>query len=902
MGDGLKGVGQDTIFLMIGMLIFVITAVVVYMLIGGPYCDDMAKKTTNNIKAAVDVVAKTGTFTKDSPYTTYAMLCQNKVGSPLTLNIFDYKVFTAPEYMVYWEHFPEAPSNIAEGMYKFDESYPFSKNMAQLVAVNIGLSFFSGTLSSLSKTKVGTVVKDFSSKISKTAAGKVANVFLGSAVKTVTMPFKIINYMSSMIANRAVKSVRFLVDASGLGPKVIGKYITSKTTPNLFGRVVGTGFIKSMIDNGLVESAEIAVEEGGKELAVKIVRVADRDGRAIEKALVPATKRAELRDTVDELLKSSVEEERIMGKNLKEFFAYADDEVNLPSEAVSFRRILSASEGVGEKTGFNALVGGSMEAASKSFDEAAKNMAARYGLYAHRPITVFFDQSGITKFSKKISAVDVFRKMKFFDDAGNPTPIISGMKKKFSDMKITTRLETEDQLAAATEKFFVKDGSMIIAGAETDTAMLSFLESEVKNGVDGPGTGVAKDAYQKLLAGTASESEISSIASKFHTNYIDELRASGVSEDVIASAEKKLSTPQYSKRMVRDFQDEFSRAKNIRVDPDDPTKGFIDQDQALEISMLSASWKREPESLALMAEDKYASMPYRVYEELGGWTAKSTSAFVKTNIEAFTIGTYAENEVKYAYLKSPNAGCESNTVCLNQKTVEQKKEDVKESEIKEYEDAYVVSKSVMVRLKRDGFTSPLGAGIGAFSFEKSPRFHLVSPCLAELNFYSSGTDADTGKPLVIADVNKCPAPGRSNYCYFDEGKFNEMAAGFYGALACSVIADFGKLAVVGFLLQPACSSIEMKTEYDTTWPFQPFQPLRNKDMNVLNCQIDRNPKEAAKLMVTACCGTAQCTADFVCSGLDYAEKNRKICGQDKCTLGDLSKMAGLDYKSTCGCV
>ncbi len=887
----LKGIGQDTVFLMIGMLILVITAVVVYMIIGGPYCDDMAKKTANNIKIAVETVAKTGTFTKDSPYTTYAMLCQNKVGSPLTLNLADYKVFSTPEYMIYWEHFPEAPSNILEGMYKFDESYPFSKNMAMLIATNMGLSLFSGTLSSLSKIpKVGTAVKDFSSKISKSAAGKIAKVFLSPitvGVKAAMVPLKIINYMSELASKGAVRSIKFLVDTSG-----IGKYLTAKTTPDIFGRVMGVGFIKSMADNGLVESVEITAAEGGRELAVKIIRAADKDGRMIEKALVPTAKRAELRDTVNELLQSPVEEERLMGKNLQEFFAYADNEVGLPSEEVSFKRILSASEGDGAKAGFHALVGGSMKAAKESFDESAKIMAARYGLYAHRPIAVFFDQSGITQFSKKVNAVDVFRRMRFFDESGGLVDDVAvNIKKSFSEFKITTRLNTEDDFAAATEKFFAKDGNVIVAAADTDTAMLSFFESEMKNGLAGPGTGVAKDAYRKLIAGTASESEITSIASKFHTNYISELRAAGVLEDAIAEAENKLSTPQYSKRLVRDFQDEFSRAKNIRVDPADPSK-LIDTDEALEISMLSASWKREPEQLALMAEDKYASIQ---------WEGKNTIKFVKMNIESFMAGTYAENEVKYAYLKSPNAGCESNTVCLNQKTVEQKKEDVKESEIKEYEDVYAVSKNVMVRLKRDGFTSPLGAGVGAFVFEKNPRFHIVAPCLAQMSFYSDGTDKETGRPLITADVDKCPTPGRSNYCYFNEGKFNEMAAGFYGALACSVIADFSKTVLVGFLMGPACSSIEMVTEADTTWPFMPFQPLRNKDMSILNCQIDKNPKDAAKMMVTTCCGVAQCTADFVCSGVDYAEKNRKICGQDRCTLNDLAKVAGLDYKNACGC-
>ena len=77
-----------------------------------------------------------------------------------------------------------------------------------------------------------------------------------------------------------------------------------------------------------------------------------------------------------------------------------------------------------------------------------------------------------------------------FDD------VAENIRKSFSDLKITTRLNTEDDFAAATEKFFTKDGNAIVAAADTDTAMLSFFESEMKNGLDGPGTGVAQAPAQ----------------------------------------------------------------------------------------------------------------------------------------------------------------------------------------------------------------------------------------------------------------------------------------------------------------------------------------------------------------------------------------------------------------------
>ncbi|MBI3413676.1 MAG: hypothetical protein HY051_06405 [Candidatus Aenigmarchaeota archaeon] len=918
-----KGFGQDQVFLLAGIVILVITSFLIYTLIGGPYCDDLAKRTANNIKNAVQTVAVTGTYTKDSPYTTYAMLCQNKVGSPLTLNPVDYRAFSTPEYMIYWEHFPESPTGLAEGSYKFDESYPFTKNFAQIAATNIGLSMFSGTLSVISKTKIGKTTTDFASKISKNAAGKVGSVFLPKTLvdiarKPITISAKVIKYMEDAIATKTKAAIRFIVDASRITDvlSIPGKYITSSTSPKLFGRVTGIGFLGAMTDNGLIETVDVTTAEG-IEKAVRTIRVVDPGDPAkfIEKAVVPSGKRTDLDELINGvpdtktgkrtggLLQSAAQEEQEMGRNLQKFFAYSGAEIaggqQIDTATTTFKRIVLDSEekiAKGEQKGFYELVGKAMDESSKAFDASARAMAAKYGLYAHRPITVFFDQSGITQFSKKTNAADVFRRLEFFDDAGKPTPIIDGIKKKFSDLKITTQLETEGQFAGAVEKFFVRDGKAILAGAQTDTSMFIFLETEAKKGVQGGVPSVSKGAYERLLEGGASGKDIQEISAAFKADYLNELKGAGLGQDVIDSAGNKLSIPDYADRLVRDLQLEIKRAKKIKVDPADPASPFIDKDEMLEISMLSASWKREPESLALMADDRYDFLPYQIYNDLGGWQAKGTTKFLKLNMQGYVVSD-VENDLKYSYLKSPNAGCESNTVCLNQKGVEQKKVDVAEEQIKDYETAYVVSKSVDLKLKRHGPTSPLGAGVGAFSFQENPRFHLVSPCLAEMKFYESETEDG----VVIADVDKCPTPGRSNYCYFDEGKFNEMASGFYGSLVCSVIADFGKFALVGFLLQPACSSIEVWTEYDTTWPFRPFQPLRKEHMNILQCNIEKNPKDAAKLAVKACCGIAQCTGDFVCSGIDYAEKNRLICGADKCTLEQLSKTTGEDYKIACGC-
>ncbi|MBI1972152.1 MAG: hypothetical protein HYS53_02525 [Candidatus Aenigmarchaeota archaeon] len=892
-----KGFGQDQVFLLAGILILFITAYVIYTLIGGPYCDDLAKKTANNIKVAVDTVATTGTYTKDSPYTTYAMLCQNKVGSPLTLNPVDYRALSTPEYMIYWEHFPESPENLAQGLYKFDESYPFTKNMAQIIGINMGLSLFSGTLSSLKASGIGGQI---ASKVSKTRAGEVAEYFAKGAkiiATPITLPLKGVEYLGGLATKGLTNSMKFIFEVTGVDKIVLSakKWITAKTAPNIFGRTVGLGFLKTMDDNGLIEVIKIQddlAEELGDQFAVKMVNAEDTaTGELVQKAVVPAGKRAELQNLINKLGSSAVEEEKQMGRNLDSFFAYKAADVALQNEItdlskITFRKIVQDSETADK--GFYGLMNGAMKKAKESFDANSRKMAARYGLYPSRPITSFFEQTGIKRFSKSVDAIPVFRSMRFFDDQGNLLPEISeNIQKRFAGLKLETQITDPDSMAAITGKFFASDKA-IIAGAETDTAIFSFLESSLKTATDGAGTGVTSGAYGRFLSGTATDGDVASIASKLRSSYITELKAAGVGDDVIESVNKKFDVPNYGKRLLRDYESELKLANSITGDADD----------ALEIAKFSASWKREPEMLALMAKDEYEFLPYAIYDSLDGWSPKGTSKFIKMNVMGYAASD-VEDELKYSYLKSPNAGCESNTVCLNQKGVEQRKSDVAEERIKDYETVYVVSKAVDLKLKRDGFTSPLGAGLGAFSFEKNPRFHLVSPCLAQISFYEDGSK--NGEPVVIADVDKCPTPGRSNYCYFDEGKFNEMAAGFYGSLACSVIADVGKLAVYGWLLQPACNSIEMWTEYDTTWPFRPFEPLKNIDMNILQCNIEKNPKDAAKLAMRACCGIAQCTGDFVCSGVDYAEKNALICGANKCTLGQLAKAAGEDYKTVCGC-
>ncbi|MBI2085155.1 MAG: hypothetical protein HYT71_01430 [Candidatus Aenigmarchaeota archaeon] len=889
-----KGFGEDQVFLLVGILILVITSYMIYMLIGGPTCDDLAKRTANNIKVAVDSVATTGTYTKDSPYTTYAMLCQNKVGDPLTLNPFQYRVFSAPEYMIYWEHFPNAPNNIVEGLYKFDESYPFTKNTAQIIGITLATSFISGTFSSLKAAKNLGITDEVLAKTEGTKMGDAIRLFgktKDAVMAPFTYPVRGIKYLLSL-PGKGMKALYTITGLKGIVDDGV-KYITSKTAPKIFGHQVSLGFLASMADNGLIEASNV-----GEELAVNIIKVTDdATGEVIEKAVVPVGRRAELKTVVDGLIGSADDAEKQAGLALKRYFAYTDDDFakSLGSSQSKFEDIILKSD-VDDK-GFYGLVSGASKAAEEQFDANAKIMASRYGLYSSRPITSFFEQSGITKFSNKITATDVFRRMDFFvtDDAGKAVlkpEMLEKIQSSFKELKIQTQLTDPDKITDATGRFFTSSES-IVAGAETDTAMLSYAETFLKNAKDGPATGIKLDALEHFFKGTASDDEIASISSKFSTGYLQEMKDAGVSQEIIDSASKKLSTANYGRRLLRDYSSELKLAQGVTVDTN----------EVYEIAKLSAAWKREPEQLALMADEKYTFIPYAIYEKIGGWSPKATSKFIKVNIESYGLNEM-ENNLKYLYLKSPNAGCESNTVCLNQKGVEQKKSDVSEDQVKDYETMYAVSKNVMVRLDRGGFTSPIGAGIGAFSFDKEPRFHLVSPCLAKLSVYEDAdnpTDGETGRPLVKVNVDPCPVTGHSNYCYFPTSKFNEMAAGFYGSLACSIVADIGKAALFGFVLQPACSGIQIKTEYDTTWPFSPFQPLKSADMNVLNCEIQKNPKDAAKLMVTACCGLAKCDGSYVCSGNNYADKNQAICGKDKCTMGDLSKMSGLDYKSACGC-
>ncbi|MBI4135833.1 hypothetical protein HY477_03805, partial [Candidatus Uhrbacteria bacterium] len=703
------------------------------------------------------------------------MLCQNKVGSPLTLNPFAYRVFATPEYMIYWEHFPDSPNNIVEGLYKFDESYPFTKNTAQIIGINLATSLFSGTLSSLKK--VG-ITEEIAKKITGSKLGTVAEYFgKGAKVLTapITYPLKAVNYLLELTGKAVAlpfKAIYTVTGAKGLVEKGI-KYITSKTAPQIFGHQVSLGFLKSMVDNGLVEFSE-----SGGELLVHTVQVTDSTtGKTLEKAVVPVGRRAELKTVVDGLVGSADDAERQAGQALKNYFAYTDDDFtkSVGSSQSKFEDIILKSDE--DAPGFYSLVRSASRSAEEQFAANAKKMAESYGLYSSRPITSFFEQSGITKFSNKITAADVFGKMDFFVDDGTGKAVLKPemldkIQSRFKELKIQTQLTDPDKITAATGRFFASSEA-IVAGAETDTAMLSYGETFLKNAKGGPAAGIKSEALENFFKGTASDDEIADISSKFSTGYLQELKDTGVGQEVIDSASKKLSAPGYANSLLKDYSSELKLVQGVTADPN----------QAYEIAKLSAAWKREPEQLAMMSDEKYNFIPYAIYDKAGGWVPKATSEFIKVNMESYALSEMEDN-LKYLYLKSPNAGCESNTVCLNQKGVEQKKSDVSEDRVKDYETMYAVSKDVMVRLDRGGFVSPIGAGVGAFSFDKNPRFHLVSPCLAKLSVYEDGIDkhdtvsgaADdgtgkvvvtqttgdgTGRPLIKIKVDACPTPDHS---------------------------------------------------------------------------------------------------------------------------------------------
>ncbi len=916
-----KGFGEDQVFLLVGILILGITAYVVYTMIGGPTCDDLAKRTANNVKVAVDNVVTRGTYTEEYPYTTYAMMCQNKVGSPLTLNIADYRAFAGPEYMIYWEHFPESPENIAQSLIAFDETTPFTKNFAQLAAINYGLSFVSGTASKIAKSKLGTGVKDFASKLSKSKAGKIANVFFAStkwAAVPVWGPFKLVSYIDGLAKKGANKGFRFITAKTG-----VGKVINKETMHKIYGRVAGISFVKSVTENGLAESAETL-----SGTTVKMVTVKKTGGIAVDKAVVStnvadvldengkvigtATYRKQMSDLIDGsdgLLASSIDEEKQMGAVLEDSFYYgqSDDIIVVDSRLVTIDEMTTQKVGgvIGDldvsddalknARGFDAMVRSNVRTAEDAYSIAATKLADS-GLMAARPISGIVDSVAMSKISDDAVGRDVIASTGLFTKtAGNKIVPSDKAIKLYDDYAVRTGgavpkaiRETPD-VAYENMKGFLKSGDFLVPSFESDAAMPYLFEAH------------ARESFQKSSPlftrmvnepGKITSSELDEIAVDF-TNRIETYATThGYPPDVtnVIVGRLKANNGEGARKVAAQYLEALRNTKALPA-------GAIDSahvlDDTLEFASLEASMKSSPAMLVAMTDDT-ATVIAKAGKKP---TDKDWIDLIRLDAYTFLGPNYVENQVKYSYLKGSNAGCESNTVCLNQKNVEQKKADVSEGNIAKYETAYVVQKDTDVKLKRDGFTSPIGAGFGAFVFQKTPRFHLVSPCLAEMNFYES----EDG--VVMADVNKCPTPGKSNYCYFDEGKFNEMAAGFYASLTCSIVADSLKpLAGVGFLVQPACASMEIFTEYDTTWPFRPFEPLKKEDMNIAQCNIEKNPKAAAKLAMTACCGIAQCTGNFICSGIDYAEKNKMICGADKCTLEQLAKITGEDYKEVCGCV
>ncbi len=927
-----KGFGQDQVFLLAGILILVITAWLIYTLIGGPYCDDLAKRTANNIKIAVDTVAKTGSYTKYSPYTTYAMLCQNKVGDPLSIfNPADiakvpseglgtlmpdapgYRAFAGPEYMIYWEHFPESPKNLASGFVVFDETTPFTKNFAQFAAINYGLGFVSGTASLIARSKIGTGVSNFASKITKSKAGKIANIFFtGAKWATVPVwgPFKLTSYIDDLAKRGVNKGFRFITAKTG-----IGKLINKDTMHKIYGKITGVSFVKSVTENGLVESVETS-----SGTAVKMVTVKKTGGTAVDKVSVStntaddldengkvirtATYRKRMSDLIDGpdgLLASGIDEEKQMGAVLEDAFYYgqSDDIIVVDPRPVTIDDVIGDADSITDiknARGFRTMVKANMLTGEEAYSSVITKLADN-GLMAARPISGITDSVAMAKIGDDTIGKDVAASTGLFtkttDNKLVPSPKAVELYDDYAEQtgRAVPReiIETPDK-AYENMKGFLKSGDFLVPSFESDAAMPYLFEAHARESFK-----ANKALFTKMVNNPidVTAAELDDIAVDFANRVEEHAVTHGYPPDVTNTIVGRLKANNHegAKRAASQYLEALKNTKALPA-------GTIDSahvlDDTLEFASLEASMKSSPAMLVAMTDETATVMP-KAGKKPGD---KDWIDLIRMDAYTFLGPDYVEEQVKYSYLRSAHAGCESNTVCLNQKNVEQKKVDVEEDQIREYETAYVVSKNVDVKLKRDGFSSPIGAGFGAFVFKDNPRFHIVSPCLAQIKFYESETEDG----VVIADVDKCPTPGRSNYCYFDEGKFNEMAVGFYSTLTCSVIADSLKpLAGFGFLVQPACASIEIFTEYDTTWPFRPFQPLRKEDMNILNCNIEKNPKDAAKLAIKACCGIAQCTGNFECSGIDYAEKNRLICGADKCTLEQLAGVTGEDYKTACGC-
>ncbi|MFH1105951.1 MAG: hypothetical protein V1731_01940 [Candidatus Aenigmatarchaeota archaeon] len=882
----MKATAEDTTYLVVGIIMLILVAYLIYSLIGGGDCDALAKRSANNVRNAIETVATTGTYTAENPYPTFVMLCQQHVESPLTLSALTY-----PEYMIYWEHFPESPSNIGESLIYFDESYPFTKNFAQLAGFSYGSAIVTGTLGKLAKA-VYKATKPFAEAVTPSSVQKIFKaVFIGikwtvTGTERLATPFIAV---AKYLGDVTVQPIRYILQHSGLT-----KLIKVNTIQTIMEKGYGHGIVNAMADNLIVESVETA---GKKQIKTVLVEEA---GITYRKAVLTQSKWEEVSLAISELKNSAKEGDQAIAEVFEKSFASPDEAERLGSRYIDVEDLVKNPN----HEGFDRLIKDSMTQAGSDFKKSMTLLSKEKGVY-QRPINALTDPDGILEITEETND-HVWDLLKLTESTPEGRTLDRGILDKISiynskvlneEMKIPTN---PAKLRQALRNAFSKGATGLPVG-DTKASMVSSLQSFFKEGVTSTNRETS-ELYTKLLTKGSQEltgPQKDEVMRSFIEFYRKELVDSEVPLEIVNSFDKKFfgdagysptREPIYSLLGTNNFMDSF--VNDFRNLLKDAGKEGIDlagkdADKYMETAMLANIWKLDPETIVNLLED--------VQFQLAG-----TKKLVVLNIESFFGPDYLENQLKYSYLKDEFAGCSvDNLVCLNLKGIEQKAVDMTKEEQAQFETAYKVSTSVYVELKRG---NPIIPGtIGQVELTENPRFHLVSPCLARVSFYNTG-ELVNDKPVIMASVDKCPDTEKSNYCYYDEDSFRTSAAWFWGSMACSIGADILKPAFgIGFGLQIICATGEIKGEYDTAWPFPPFEPLLKDDMNLAKCEVEKNPVAAAKLLLTSCCRLAQCNPSYECLGAQYSDSNSKICGKPVCTLQDLANKAGMDYRQACSC-
>lgn len=914
----MRGTSEDTTYLVAGIIILLIVAFLIYSLIGGD-CGPLAQRSASNIRNAIETVATTPGYTKENTYPTFVMLCQKNVKNPITLNPFDSKALTYPEYMIYWEHFPESPS-IASSFVVMDESYPFTKNFAQIAAISYGSTAVFGTFGLLAKSaKFASVAGKFKTILpdKESVVGKLTGKVFGAAKKVMTTGGKVVfapliwsHEALSYMAKRGEYAFKKLIF-----DRTVKKYLTARTVSEAYGKSHAYGILSVLSKSGaeLEEKGLLdAVENAGTgEILVKMIKTDDGIKAAVKKE-----KWGDLGSIIEELEKSDQDVEKNLAALLKKNFAspgeYDEAMKNGRAELMNFEKIIDEAEG--GKKGFAEFISTAMEQAKTRFKSKLDEIAETKGMHSGRPVMEMLDTRAVKDLTENDNAL--FQIGEVIDQVTREEAGRNGIRmvkrtpeggyeltREFkaeidqwaqSFHRSELKIKNLDDLKTKLKDAF-KSGRVAMSGAERDSAMIVSFESWIRKSLASDETpGRLKSLlteFDDYGTGTAlSKSENEELGQFFKNAYKEELKENKVKDEFVEAAFKRLSknagegdeTGKLGQNLFAEYGAALKKAYEYSGN---------DMDKAHEMATLALMWRRDPAMVIAMMDNDYMF--------------DATRRLLVTEMESFMIADTIEQQLKYAYLKDDFAGCgNDNIVCVNSKGVEQKKGEIPKEQRAEYEKAYKVSTPVSVKLERDGF---IGGGIGQFILTEDPRFHIVSPCLAKASFYSTGDtekDPETGaeKLVIMGNVDPCyVGKEASNYCYYPTAKAELAAAGFWGSLGCSIASDFLKLGGIGFLTQLACAGIDVETERETTWPFDPFEPLSKNDMSIVNCEIEKNPEAASKLLLTACCNQAKCDPNYKCLGAEYAAKNNALCGKPVCTLQDLANKAGMDYKQVCSC-